>query len=147
MNNPFCCLFDKNYSCVIGMVPGEKRWAEPAFSNLFKFYHQIAIKLQSHKLSTFSPHPQLCANILKYRTTRCTDFHHEPSEHLKCQKRRKRDRWGGELESWKGWDMRKTMIDFLSPCGEVPQMLIPGSSQLDLTSCSQPWPTLMLLRA
>lgn len=128
------------------MVPVEKRWAEPAFSNLFQFYNQIAIILPSHKLSTFSPHPQLRANILKNRTKRCRDFHHEPSKYLKPQKRRQRDRWDRELESWNDWDMRKIMTYFLSPWGEVPQMLIPGSSQLGLTSCSQIWPTLMSLR-
>lgn len=118
----------------------KKRWAEPAFSNLFQFYNQIAIILPSHKLLTFSPHPQLRANILKNRTKRCTETS------TMNPKRRQRDRWDRELASWKDWDMRKILIYFLSPWGEVPQMLIPGSSQLDLTSCSHIWPTLTSLR-
>lgn len=75
MNNPFCCLFfflRKIIHVLLAWNWG-KRWAERAFSNLFKFYNQIAIIWQSHKLSTFSSHPPWGPNILNSRMKKGTE--------------------------------------------------------------------------
>lgn len=90
----FAVFFDKNYSCVVGMEPGKKRRAERAFSNLFKFYNQIAIIWQSHKLSTFSSHPPWGPNILNSRIKKGTEtFTTNPLN--AANRRKKGERQGG----------------------------------------------------
>ena len=91
----FSALSDKNCSCVIGRVQGgrEVSWV---FSNFLKFYNQVAITAQSHKLSTFTLLPQLCPNILKNRTDAQRFSPQIPG-------RRKGDELGRGLESWRIW--------------------------------------------
>lgn len=137
MNNPFCCLFwQKLFMCYWHVTrERELSWAELSVI-FFKFYNEIAIILQSHKLSTFTPPPQLCPNILKNRINRWnTGF--PWTLWIPKTKGKTEERWG-EAESLKlKWGTRKTVIDFSSPWQGSPLSVHFLPFQMDWISSSQ----------
>lgn len=138
----FAVFFDKNYSCVVGMEPGKKRWAERAFSNLFKFYNQKAIIWQSHKLSTFSSHPPWGPTFLNSRIKKGTEiFTTNPLNAANPRKKgreARRDREPGRTEENRGGSP-KVLTSGSSPLhwvGDITEAsftkLLPGPYLLDI---------------